>query len=141
MRPTKILCGPRGLEKPIPASDLKICNETSAQSAQKDQYHFEKVTLDAVLKQQQNVELQHEINDFLMKLKTHFKDSLIPAIKKCEADVLENLSSLRKGIKMEADLCFVLARPILEGLCSYWSFTACGEGWETLLQVAEYIFA
>ena len=82
-----------------------------------------------------------KINEFLMKLKPHFKYSLIPDIKKREADVLENLSSLRKGIKMEADLCFVLAGPILELLCSYWSVTVCGEGRETLLQLAEYIFA
>ena len=56
------------------------------------------------------------------------KYSLTPAIQRCKADVFENLSLLKNGIRNEADLRFALANPILRLLCSYWNFTVCGEG-------------
>jgi len=98
----------------IPASDLKIPD------------HFKNLTMT-----EHNVpaDLVTEVESYLQESELLCKRGLIPAIAKCEADVLENLSILKSGIKNEAELRFAVADPILRLLCSYWGLKVCGEVW------------
>ena len=100
----------------IPASDLKI------------EKHFEEVPLKDVFPEHGPAKLlAKEITTHLETLKQYCKLGVIPAIAKCEADVMENLSSLKNGIRNETELRFAVADPILGLLCSYWNLTVCGE--------------
>ena len=104
----------REASEKIPASDLKIPD------------HFKNLTMT-----ERNVpaDLVTEVESYLQESKRLCKRGLIPAIAKCEADVLENLSILKSGIKNEAELRFAVADPILRLLCSYWGLKVCGEVW------------
>ena len=124
VKPTTILRDSTSNES-IPASDLKIRSETTSQHVQ---CHFEKVLLGEVFKEQKPKEELKEAVCELLKEGMPLKHSPTPAIQPCNADVFENLSLLKNGIRNEGDLRFGLADPILRLLCSYWNFTVCGEG-------------
>ena len=124
VKPTTILRDSTSNES-IPASDLKVRSETTSQHVQ---CHFEKVLLGEVFKEQEpKKELEDAVCE-LLKKGMPLKHSLTPAIQRCKADVFENLSLLKNGIRNEANLRFALADPILRLLCSYWNFTVCCEG-------------
>ena len=113
LKPTGVL---QKLKTKIPASDLKIGT------------HFKELALDSVFHEGDSANsLAMSITDYLVELQDHCKVGVIPAITKCEADVLENLSILKNGIRNEMELRFAVADPILRLLCSYWRLQECGE--------------
>ena len=114
----------------IPASDLLLHDAKSTKEVQ--HYHFTKVTLTSVFSNDAIDKLKSKISSFLTELLSHVVDTkrrtLIPAIVKCEDEILSNLSFLRRGIGNEAELRFALADPILKLFCSFWNLTVCGWG-------------
>ena len=101
----------------IAASDLKIPD------------HFKKVPLQQLGSADFPVNLASKVEGYLQHSRDLCEHGLIPAIAKCETDVLENLSLLKAGIRNEMELRFAVADPILKLLCSYWGLKVCGEVW------------
>ena len=101
----------------IAASDLKIPD------------HFKKVPLQQLGSADFPVNLASKVEGYLQRSRDLCEHGLIPAIAKCETDVLENLSLLKVGIRNEMELRFAVADPILKLLCSYWGLKVCGEVW------------
>jgi len=89
----------------IPASDLKTPD------------HFDSVAMTGLGSHDFPEELATVVQSYLDESKRLCKRGLIPAIAKCEADVLENLSLLKSGINNEMELRFAVADPILKLLC------------------------
>ena len=113
LKPTDAL---RKSKTKIPASDLKIG------------MHFEELDLESVFHEDGSAKtVATDITSYLEKLRDYCKLAVIPAIAKCDADVMENLSILKNGIRSEMELRFAVADPILRLLCSYWRRTVCGE--------------
>ena len=85
------------------------------------------MALNQVFTRDDAADLATRIQTFLTNSKHFCELSVIPAVARCEADVMENLSIVKIGIRNEAELHFVFADPILRLLCSYWNLTVCGE--------------
>jgi len=90
----------------LPASDLRLST------------HFKKVALNQAFTGDDAADLATRIQTFLTNSKRFCELSVIPAVARCEADVMENLGILKTGIRNEAELHFAIADPILRLLCS-----------------------
>ena len=101
----------------IPASDLKTPD------------HFQSLAMTGLGSNDFPNKLAAEVETYLRESKRLCERGLIPAILKCEGEVMENLSLLRSGINNEMELRFAVADPILKLLCSYWDLKVCGEVW------------
>ena len=82
----------------IPASDLLLHDAKSMKDVQ--HYHFTKVKLTSVFSNVARNELEVGFCHMVWIL------SVVPAIVKCESEILSNLSILRRGIGNEAELRF-----------------------------------
>ena len=118
--PTPLLRDKRCRTSPIAASELRIGE------VDKPKVHFHQMPLSNII----------DTNDFAQSVESFLatsqrsipdidKDNILPAILKCEAEIITKLCYLKCGIQNEAELRFAIADPILVLLCSFWNLKVC----------------
>lgn len=91
----------------VPTSELRIGTDLTC--------HFSRQLLKAAVKQDDASKISTNLENFLTEQKSVLwkKCYFLPAIKKCESDILKRLNLLRKGVMNdEAELWYAIANPI-----------------------------